>query len=69
MYACPFNTGTDFPNSEQPCLYTVRVVEVFKGNYSVRGGIETVGLEIEWSISLGGGRQECGNWSGYGVGR
>lgn len=35
---CPFNMDTtelEF-GSGQPCFYTVRIIEVFKGDYSVR---------------------------------
>ena len=34
--ACPFNLRRE--DSSQICEYTVRVTEVFKGNYSVRRG-------------------------------
>lgn len=35
---CPFNAMSSteyYSSSSQPCFYTVRVKEVFKGNYSV----------------------------------
>ena len=34
-YSCPFNVADDYPYVRQPCVYTVRVMEAFKGNYSV----------------------------------
>ena len=33
--ACPFNQQEQDPFSFQPCVYTVKVMEVFKGSYSV----------------------------------
>ena len=35
--ACPFNNGSG-EIELQPCIYSVSVTEVFKGNYSVRHG-------------------------------
>jgi hypothetical protein len=35
FYACPFNMAEDYPYSRQPCVYSVQIMEVFKGNYSV----------------------------------
>ena len=34
--ACPFNTRGDLNLITQPCIYNVRVTEVFKGTHTVR---------------------------------
>jgi len=35
--ACPFNNGSG-DVLLQPCIYSIAVMDVFKGNYSVRRG-------------------------------
>jgi hypothetical protein len=52
---CPFNQEEGGVLSSQPCIYTVMVQEVFKGNYSVsrrgEGG-------RRWEGKEGGGKEE-----------
>lgn len=46
-FPCSFNTENDEVSEQQPCLYTVRVGEVFKGNYTVREKRSKLGIIYE----------------------
>ena len=35
FYSCPFNDGSSSEYIRQPCIYTLEVTRVFKGNYEV----------------------------------
>lgn len=71
-YSCPFNlraSNDENYYSRQPCLYTIRVSETFKGNYSAGDVIEVSGPDVLTSCGAYGRVLEIGTVYVVGIGQ